>query len=154
MLMPEFNHGKDGVIFVRYNLYFILQSDTLAAGLLSLGLKKGDRVGIWGPNSYEWILTQYATARVGIILVSKLLAFFLNFGYLSDYSTVLRIVECPLTHLSIGRIHLEFKCCWVVSFNFIQISKVHPVRKKSTESDQTLRFAGSDLVLHCLLIFH
>lgn len=46
------------------------ESDTLAAGLLSLGLKKGDRVGIWGPNSYEWILTQYATARAGLILVN------------------------------------------------------------------------------------
>lgn len=46
------------------------ESDTLAAGLLSLGLKKGDRVGIWGPNSYEWVLTQYATARAGLILVN------------------------------------------------------------------------------------
>ena len=45
------------------------QVDQLAAGFLKLGLKKGDRVGIWGPSSIEWVLTQFATARLGIILV-------------------------------------------------------------------------------------
>ncbi|XP_075034009.1 medium-chain acyl-CoA ligase ACSF2, mitochondrial isoform X1 [Mixophyes fleayi] len=44
--------------------------ETMAAGLLALGLKKGDRLGMWGPNSYEWIVVQYATAQAGIILVS------------------------------------------------------------------------------------
>ncbi|XP_062389197.1 medium-chain acyl-CoA ligase ACSF2, mitochondrial-like [Sardina pilchardus] len=44
--------------------------DQAAAGLLALGLKKGDRLGIWGPNTYEWILYQYATAKAGIIMVS------------------------------------------------------------------------------------
>ncbi|KAG8446316.1 hypothetical protein GDO86_013956 [Hymenochirus boettgeri] len=44
--------------------------DKLAAGLVALGLKKGDRLGMWGPNSYEWILVQFATAKAGIILVS------------------------------------------------------------------------------------
>ncbi len=42
----------------------------LAAGFLSLGLEKGDRVGIWAPNCYEWVLTQLATARIGVILVN------------------------------------------------------------------------------------
>ena len=37
----------------------------LAAGFLSLGLEQGDRVGIWAPNCYEWVLTQLATARIG-----------------------------------------------------------------------------------------
>jgi len=41
----------------------------LAAGLLSLGITTGDRVGIWGLNSYEWVLTQMATAKIGAILV-------------------------------------------------------------------------------------
>ncbi|KAM8946133.1 medium-chain acyl-CoA ligase ACSF2, mitochondrial isoform 2-T2 [Pelodytes ibericus] len=45
-------------------------AETLAAGLLALGLKKGDRLGMWGPNSYEWVLMQYASAQAGIILVS------------------------------------------------------------------------------------
>ncbi|KAK2165605.1 hypothetical protein LSH36_48g08124 [Paralvinella palmiformis] len=47
-----------------------LQSDQLAAGLMTLGLTRGDRVGIWAPNIMEWILTQYATARAGLVLVS------------------------------------------------------------------------------------
>ena len=46
------------------------ESRKLAGGLLALGLKKGDRVGIWAPNRPEWIAIQYATARVGIILVN------------------------------------------------------------------------------------
>jgi fatty-acyl-CoA synthase len=44
--------------------------DEVAAGLLALGLKRGDRVGIWAPNCAEWTLTQFATARVGIIQVN------------------------------------------------------------------------------------
>ncbi len=44
--------------------------DTLASGLLALGLEKGDRLGIWAPNRFEWLLTQFATARIGVILVS------------------------------------------------------------------------------------
>ncbi len=44
--------------------------DRLAAGLLSIGVYKGDRVGIWSPNRSEWVLTQFATARIGAILVN------------------------------------------------------------------------------------
>ncbi len=44
--------------------------DAFAAGLVSLGLKPGDRVGIWSPNNAEWIVTQYATAKAGLILVN------------------------------------------------------------------------------------
>jgi fatty-acyl-CoA synthase len=43
--------------------------DKLAAGLLALGLAPGDRVGIWSPNNVEWVLTQLATARTGMVLV-------------------------------------------------------------------------------------
>src|ERR1700759_2274776 len=43
--------------------------DALAAGLLALGLAPGDRVGIWSPNNAEWVLTQLATARAGMVLV-------------------------------------------------------------------------------------
>lgn len=43
--------------------------DRLAAGLHALGLRKGDRVGIWSPNRAEWLLTQFATARIGLVLV-------------------------------------------------------------------------------------
>ncbi|WP_371516119.1 AMP-binding protein [Kitasatospora sp. NBC_01300] len=44
--------------------------DALALGLLDLGIAKGDRVGIWAPNCAEWTLTQYATAKLGAILVT------------------------------------------------------------------------------------
>jgi len=44
--------------------------DQLAAGFLALGLGRGDRVGIWSPNRVEWLLTQFATARIGAILVT------------------------------------------------------------------------------------
>jgi fatty-acyl-CoA synthase len=44
--------------------------DELARGLLAAGLQKGDRLGIWSPNCAEWVLVQYATARVGVILVN------------------------------------------------------------------------------------
>ena len=41
-----------------------------ARGLLAHGIQKGDRVGVWAPNRYEWVIAQYATARVGAILVN------------------------------------------------------------------------------------
>ena len=44
--------------------------DRLAMGLLRLGLDVGDRVGIWSPNCAEWVWLQYATAKVGVILVN------------------------------------------------------------------------------------
>jgi len=44
--------------------------DDLAAGLMSLGLERGDRVGIWAPNTSEWTLTQFATAKAGMVLVN------------------------------------------------------------------------------------
>ncbi|MBF6261783.1 AMP-binding protein [Nocardia farcinica] len=44
--------------------------DALAAGLDARGIRKGDRVGIWAPNCAEWFLTQYATAKIGAILVN------------------------------------------------------------------------------------
>jgi len=44
--------------------------DELAAGLLALGLEPGDRIGIWAPNCAEWVLTQFASARAGLILVT------------------------------------------------------------------------------------
>src|SRR5436190_8441930 len=41
-----------------------------ARALLARGVKTGDRVGMWAPNRYEWILVQYAAARIGAILVN------------------------------------------------------------------------------------
>src|SRR5271165_6406036 len=44
--------------------------DKLAAALLTLGLEPGDRIGIWSPNNAEWVVTQFATAKAGLILVN------------------------------------------------------------------------------------
>lgn len=49
---------------------FNAEVDGLALGLLRAGLVKGDRVGIWSPNRAEWTITQYATAKLGLILVN------------------------------------------------------------------------------------
>ena len=46
------------------------QVEAFAAGLLAVGLEPGDRVGIWSPNNAEWVVTQFATAKAGIILVN------------------------------------------------------------------------------------
>lgn len=43
--------------------------DSVAAGLVALGHKKGDRIGVWGQNHLEWIITMYAAAKAGLILV-------------------------------------------------------------------------------------
>lgn len=66
---------RDAVIVpdqnIRKSYYdFDRDVDELASGLLALGLIKGDRLGIWSPNRYEWVLTQFATARIGVILVN------------------------------------------------------------------------------------
>jgi fatty-acyl-CoA synthase len=63
--------------------------DECAAGLLALGLKAGDRVGVWAPNCAEWVVAQYATAKVGIIQVN------INPAYrLHELEYVLNKVSC------------------------------------------------------------
>jgi fatty-acyl-CoA synthase len=63
--------------------------DAFAAGLLALGLGPGDRVGIWSPNNAEWVVTQFATAKAGIILVN------INPAYrLAELEYVLNKVGC------------------------------------------------------------
>ena len=49
---------------------FYEQVTAVAKGLIALGVKSGDRVGIWSPNCYEWTLLQYATAKIGVIMVN------------------------------------------------------------------------------------
>ena len=49
---------------------FAAEVEALAAGLQGLGLVAGDRLGIWSPNRSEWVVAQFATARIGVILVN------------------------------------------------------------------------------------
>ena len=67
--------ARPAVVFreqgIRWNWRtFAHEIDVLAAGLVALGIAPGDRVGIWSPNRVEWLLTQFATARIGAILVN------------------------------------------------------------------------------------
>ena len=68
---------------------FALEIDRLADGLRRLGLVAGDRVGIWSPNRAEWLVTQFATARLGLILVN------INPAYrLAELEYALRLAGC------------------------------------------------------------
>ena len=63
--------------------------DALATGLLAIGVNSGDRVGIWSPNRVEWCLTQFATAKIGAIMVC------INPAYrLYELEYALNKVEC------------------------------------------------------------
>lgn len=66
--------GRNAAVFSEEGIRWTYQElqqkvDALAGGLLELGVRNGDRVGIWAPNRSEWVLTQFATARIGAILV-------------------------------------------------------------------------------------
>lgn len=84
----------DAVISLHQNMrlsYRELQAkvDAFTCSLLRLGLKKGDRLAIWSPNCVEWTITQFATAKVGIILVN------LNTAYKkNELEYVLNKVSC------------------------------------------------------------
>ncbi len=72
-----------------------VRADTVAANLLALGLEPGDRVGLWAPNCAEWIITQFATAKAGLVLVN------INPAYrLSELEYALNKVGCKALVLS------------------------------------------------------
>ena len=86
--------GRDALIVRHQNIRWSYgelkrKVDDLAAGLLALGLEPGDRIGIWSPNNAEWAVTQFATAKAGLILVN------INPAYrLSEVEYALNKVEC------------------------------------------------------------
>jgi fatty-acyl-CoA synthase len=69
-------HGERDALIVRHQhirwTYRELkeQVDRFASGLVALGLKPGERIGIWSPNNAEWVVAQFATAKAGLILVN------------------------------------------------------------------------------------
>ncbi len=88
-------HGERDALIVRSQgvrlSYRALaeQVNAFAAGLLSLGLTPGERIGIWSPNKAEWIITMYAAAKAGLILVN------VNPAYrVSELEYALRTVGC------------------------------------------------------------
>ena len=67
--------GREALVVVHQGIRWTWselsrQVDSLAAGFVALGLEVGDRVGIWSPNCAEWVLTQLATAKAGLMLVT------------------------------------------------------------------------------------
>ena len=67
--------GQDALVVRHQNIRLSyrelrLKVDALACGLRRLGLEPGDRIGIWSQNNYEWALTQFATAKAGLVLVN------------------------------------------------------------------------------------
>jgi fatty-acyl-CoA synthase len=67
--------GREAAVFVesgrRLSWHDLRRmSDDVAAALLALGIRRGNRVGIWAPNRVEWLLAQFGTARIGAILVN------------------------------------------------------------------------------------
>ena len=68
--------GDKEALVVPYQNYratyqeFWDQAEAVAKSLLAFGIEKGERVGIWSANRYEWVVIQYATARIGAIMVN------------------------------------------------------------------------------------
>jgi len=91
------NHGDGLALVSRHQgirwtwAELLAQVDKAATGLLDLGVVKGDRVGIWAPNCAEWTVIQFATARIGAILVN------INPAYrVSEVDYALNKVECSV----------------------------------------------------------
>uniref|UniRef100_A0A3B5K1A9 Medium-chain acyl-CoA ligase ACSF2, mitochondrial n=2 Tax=Takifugu rubripes TaxID=31033 RepID=A0A3B5K1A9_TAKRU len=85
---------REALVFVEQGVrktfeQFQRDVDCVATGLLAIGLTKGDRLCVWGPNSYGWVLMQFATAKAGIILVCMNSAF-----QTQEADYVLRKVQC------------------------------------------------------------
>lgn len=67
--------NREAFVFLEHKVrwtwrQFQVEVDRVAAGLLCLGVQPGDRVGIWSPNRPEWVLVQFATARIGAVMVN------------------------------------------------------------------------------------
>ncbi|MCP4327588.1 MAG: AMP-binding protein [Alphaproteobacteria bacterium] len=85
---------RPGLIVSQQSIHWTYQElgakvDAFAAGLLALGLRPSDRIGIWSPNNAEWVVTQFATAKAGLILVN------INPAYrLAELEYALNMVGC------------------------------------------------------------
>ncbi|MGR8948353.1 MAG: AMP-binding protein [Gammaproteobacteria bacterium] len=75
---------------IRWHFEQLRQAaDAVAAGLVALGFERGDRIGIWSPNNVEWVITQFATAKAGLVLVN------VNPAYrIGELEYALNKVEC------------------------------------------------------------
>ncbi len=85
---------QDALVVCHQNIRWswsklLVQAETLAKAFIELGLVPGDRIGIWSPNNCQWVTTQFATAKAGLILVN------INPAYrLSELEFALNKVKC------------------------------------------------------------
>ena len=86
--------NKEGVIVRQQDIRWSFETlnnaaNEFAAGLIALGFKPGERIGIWSPNNIEWVITQFATAKAGLVLVN------VNPAYrIGELEYALNKVEC------------------------------------------------------------
>lgn len=96
------NGAAEAAIFAEPKLFLSWydirkRADEVAAGLLALGVERGDRVGIWSPNRAEWLYVQFGTARIGAILVN------VNPAYqVSELEHALGKVDCKVLIMARG----------------------------------------------------
>ncbi len=95
--------GHEAVVSVHQDIRWTYaelaeKADALAAGLLAIGMEKGDRVGIWSPNLAEWALTQFATAKIGVILVNVNPAYRLSELEFALHNVGVKAVVCPASY--------------------------------------------------------
>lgn len=95
---------------------FNLEVNRVALGLLELGLRKGDRVGIWSPNNVEWALTQFATAKIGVILVREVTG--LEPFLISGLSRV-ALISCKKSSSIMHTFRIYFLFIYFLSFSII-----------------------------------
>jgi fatty-acyl-CoA synthase len=118
----------DRVTGVRWNYReFAAQVDAVALGLLEAGIGKGDRVGIWSPNRAEWTLVQFATAKIGAILVN------INPAYRSEEVRYV-ITQAGIRMLISAREHK--------SSNYAEI--IGRVRPECPDLEQVVLFDGAE----------
>ncbi len=131
------NGGGDAAVFVaegeRLSWHDLLaRSDAVAAGLLALGIGRGDRVGIWAPNCVEWLLVQFGTARIGAVLVN------INPAYRSsELEYALNKVQCRV--LVMARAHRSSDYVGIVRKLAPEIDRIDRSERLRLERFERLR---------------
>ncbi|WP_104129725.1 AMP-binding protein [Cryobacterium sp. N21] len=134
-IVERFAH-RDALIEVatgRHWSYSELNSaiDDFALGLMGLGVERGDRVGIWSPNCAEWTIVQYATAKIGAILVNVNPAF-----RIAELEYVIR--QCGMRMLISAPSDKNSDYTAMARDAFISCSDLHELVFIGTDTDPTL----------------
>jgi fatty-acyl-CoA synthase len=113
------------------------RADDVAAGLLALGIERGDRVGIWAPNCAEWLAVQFGTARIGAILVN------INPAYRSsELEYALNKVQCRVLVMARS----------LKSSDYVAILRALAPELIYATAGERLRLAGFPKLRHVVLI--